>query len=410
MENNIDKLFRDGLSQKGTPFNEEAWDRLALPEQEKKRRVGFWWWFGLAALLVGLIAWSILRKEHNPVINEPVKKEFAAESNPQNEDIISEPDKGIDSGLTGIIGKDGELQSIENHDSEKIAGIEAKEKQENEISERADNYEIIENEKEVNSDLSFEESTLRNEIVKPGKEAVINDDVISETRAIVMISYLNNPVKFLNAEDRTWDRRLSDEYRIEPLQVNNKWVVSGLVEASQVGRIGGGIALSWKGDNRMFFRSAILYNYQSEDDRLIAIERIASYGFGRSISERQFRSQHLHMISIPVNVGLSQGSWDGYGGVRADYLSGVRGVVSVDSESSVTSVNSWMKEYGYNRISLDIEMGLMKSVNRNLGLGLRIGYPILSRYNVDYFNNSNLQLENKRDINISLQLQYDLIR
>jgi len=410
MENNIDKLFREGLSRKGTPFNENAWDRLVLPEQERSRRIGLWWWFGIAAIMFGLIVLANYMIQESHIIDDPVKKEFATISDEQDKSNYDSPESNINSESSTISREDENLISNVIPGSELNTTAVINEEQEEDPPIVIDINKIKVNKKPIHSDLTLDDSAISAENELPEDETIIKKESIVDPRALVLISPLNNPDLYLGSYDRIWDNRLSDEYRIEPLKGINKWVIGGLAEASHIGSLGGGISLSWKGSSRIFFRSAILYKYQSEDDRLIAVERISSYGFGRSISERQFRSQHLHMISIPLNVGLSQGSWDGYGGVRMDYLSGVRGTVSVDSESSVTSVNSWMKEYGYNRFSLDAEIGLMKNVSRNLGLGLRLGYQFLSRYNVDYFNNSNLQLNNKRDINISLQLQYDLIR
>lgn len=409
MENNIDKLFREGLSKKETPFNEKAWNRLSLPLAERKRRVAVWWWLGLAVLLLGLIAWGIFIKEDNQIINEPVKKEFASQTNKQNEDRNMNPEKELDSELLTNTKKDDEWSSNENHRNEAITNLDSKERQKTKIQTIADIDKTSVEEEEVYSELAIDKSTMGNEVEMAEDIPVAYDEKVMESREYVEISPIHNPVLYLNDNDLIWERRDSDEYPIEPLQGKNSWVISGLAEASQVGRLGGGITLSWKGSNRIFFRSALLYNYQSEDDRLIAVESVASYGFGRSISNRQFRSQQLHIISFSLDIGLSDGSWMGYGGVRVNYLSGVRGVVSLDSESSISTVHSWMKEYGYNRFSMDLETGLMKKVGRHLDLGIRLGYPMLSKYNVTYFSNNSLQLENYRAINVSLQLQYDLV-
>ncbi len=153
--------------------------------------------------------------------------------------------------------------------------------------------------------------------------------------------------------------------------------------------------------------------YRTKSGKGIELTRTQTeYGFGKSVQTQNLTLNRLHYIDIPLEVHYNhKGLHDIYAGASASYLLGVNSTLaetnseSLASEEQKTS-STWSYSEGISKVDLNVRVGYDYSIGQQLKIGGMVQYGLS-----DITSNETFEvIDNSRNMEVRVTLKYTPFR
>jgi hypothetical protein len=410
MKNNLDRLFKEKLSEREFEFKETYWQQAEqlLDASHTHKRRAFWWWSGAVVVLLLLsgAAWWVLgiseevpaapTQLSSPVAGagkalsaEPPTLAAPAEITPagqpqadpaiaRNQTPVEQPFSEKNSAGKGVISSGGRLGFSKKGNNAGAANT-------------------LENNAKTGTIFP-----LGGEAEQPAETS----EPLNLQANFATESSENNPVIKAEVPDRRWENFPPIEQLSLPVEGNfsekpalgvNGFEPSsrrrfsfGIGAAShfQFGE-GGEKAIAWRVGtlvryrltSNVFLGSGLAYLRRTGTFFPTKRNAVVAYSFGKSIDNSALKPSSLHYLSMPLTVGFFKKRHEIEAGITANYLLGVRGAKgeefighSPEPPYYLTLLfqpeqKGWIVEEGFRRFFPELTLGYRYRLNRHLSAG-----------------------------------------
>ncbi len=150
-------------------------------------------------------------------------------------------------------------------------------------------------------------------------------------------------------------------------------------------------------------------SYRSKSGKGVELSRTqTTYGFGKTERTETLALDRLHYIDLPLEVSYDiKGKHSIIAGASIGYLAGVRSSLATKNEeslyaSSEESKNTWNYRDGLNNFDANLRLGYDYQLQNNLSIGGMVQYGLLDITNDQTFN----VVDNSNNLEVRVTLKY----
>ncbi len=409
MENNLDKYFRDNLSDRKFELKDEYWlgaQQLLEADERRRKRRGLFWWFGggmavLALVALGWVFWGE-KETGEPATKLVPNSTNAASASDAISPILEEKNTANTAAQTDI----NEANTAKIHSEETV------QKSDNTTTKTIDNQQIT----GKKSRSLFSNATINNgqtsQSDAAGNSTGAAENSSQQTTASGQIQ-AKNLTKAANENTDLERQSAPDFLAILPAFVRSDFGKKDLATSTQptkievakqrklhLGLMASGMLRPGVGDGEKtllgfrigpairfdlrenwYLGTGLAYQRRSGSFEATQLATARNYRFGLELDTLLLRPNSLHYLSVPVLLGWQRNQHQLEASLQLDFLTGVHGESGSYQRQGeppvkrfTTEESGWIATDGYRRLTPTAQLGYRYLLSKNWSAGLSANY------------------------------------
>lgn len=414
MENNLDKYFRDNLSDRKFELKDEYWlgaQQLLEADERRRKRRGLFWWFGGGMALLALVAlgWVFLGEKET---SEPAAKVVTNSTNTALANKAASPtleekntaDKAAQTdnneAKTDKIHSEETVQksnipTTKTIDNQQITGKKSRSLFSNATNNNGQSTKEQTSQADASgnstgsTENSSQQTTASGQILSDNMTKAVSENTDLERQSTP--DFLAILPAFVRGDFGKND--LATNTQLQKIEVAKQrklhlgLIASGMLRTGIGGgektllgfRIGPAIRFDLR--ENWYLGTGLAYQRRSGSFEATQLATARNYRFGLELDTLLLRPNSLHYLSVPVLLGWQRNQHQLEAGLQLDFLSGVLGESGSYQRQGEPPVKQFIKEEsgwiamdGYRRLMPTAQLGYRYLLSKNWSAGLSANY------------------------------------